>query len=194
MAGSNKRKEPTQSSRILDFFAPRSMKRTRHATSQPTTSILAAEPASEYQDIIIISDEEEKTESLPDISARSSGQAMSHTSISGMPTLVSENKPIPRHAGSAPESSLNDSFTVISYTKDTKTRYDEWGMGDEGIFPDADDYGDTEVNQVKVELCQGNYDKDTAVCPVCGKNLVGRFFSVNEVFLPHPDNVSQIFW
>jgi hypothetical protein len=182
MAGSKKRKELTQSSTLLDFFAAPSIKRTR--SSAPATSNQVPDPTPEPDDVIVISDDnEETTQALPNAARRSDGPTMAHTSTFGVPALLLESKPEPSQpVGVLPNSAadyLHELSDITAVTKEAQGQYGEWGTGDdEGLLLHEDEDEETEVDELKVELCQGSYHGDVTVCPVCAEKLDGLLLSV----------------
>lgn len=173
MAGSKKRKESAQF-RFHDLF---SAKKARRAISQTVATRHVVEPVPEDRDVIIISDDEKVAKLRPNPAVRGH-PGLSHSSTFGLPP--SENKPEPCHASAVPGAYLNEPSNVTSFTEDLEARYDDWGTRDDGgFFSDGNEHDDNEIDHVKVELCQGNADEHTTVCPVCGKTMDELFLSVN---------------
>ena len=193
MAGRKKRKELAQSSTLLDFFATPtpSAKKTRCGGTSITAPAKKHIPEfiADPEDVIIISDEEEEVTGLGSELAKGSNAAdMKHVSMFGLPVLLSEGDPGPQCRDILPADGVHDSYidetSNNAASRDSEVLCGEWGMGDdEDVFQDEADEDDTiEVDEVSVSLCQGSYNTDDTVCPVCGKKLDGLFISVNRGF------------
>lgn len=203
MAGSKKRKEPAQSSTLHDFFASSSAKKTRNSGTSVSKPAKRVVEHLEAEDIIVISDDEEdyhKDLTQPHIiskysnfSCDTSVKRNSESLTFGSTALLSENKMVyPQTLKDWPEldtisrksfpHNIRTPLDVISSGDESElesTRLGEWAMGDdEDVSFQAE--ADSDMEEVKVELCQGDYSNTDSGCPVCGKQLKGLFESVNH--------------